>query len=106
MLFALLLQSCSRSSVEDKPMGSKEPGNTALSTEDAAIVALCVRARLPLDGVFIALNDVIPHLERSGLHCCLQHHGVSHQPKADHEKPKQFKKYEIGYFHIAIAELR
>lgn len=27
-------------------------------------------------------------------------------PKADREKPKKFKKSEIGYFHIDIAELR
>lgn len=27
-------------------------------------------------------------------------------PKADREKPRKFKNYEIGYFHIDIAELR
>lgn len=27
-------------------------------------------------------------------------------PKADREKPKKFKDYEIGYFNIDIAELR
>jgi transposase InsO family protein len=58
------------------------------------------------DDVFIALKDVIPHLTRSSLYRCLQRHGISRLPKADREKPKQFKKYEIGYFHIDIAELR
>src|SRR3546814_1256107 len=74
--------------------------------EEAAIVALRVQARLPLDDVFIALKDVIPNLTRSSLHRCLQRHGISRLPKADREKPKKFKKYEIGYFHIDIAELR
>ena len=64
------------------------------------------QARLPLDDVFVALKDVIPHLTRSSLHRCLQRHGISRLPKADREKPKRFKAYEIGYFHIDIAELR
>src|SRR3546814_4937228 len=46
------------------------------------------------------------NLPRSSLHRCLQRHGISRLPKADREKPKKFKKYEIGYFHIDIAELR
>ncbi|MCL6252304.1 IS481 family transposase [Altererythrobacter sp. KTW20L] len=96
-----------RDSVEDMPMGPKERRSTVLSPmEEAAIVALRVQARLPLDDVFIALKDVIPHLTRSSLHRCLQRHGISRLPKADREKPKKFKKYEIGYFHIDIAELR
>ncbi|CUW42937.1 transposase [Brucella vulpis] len=74
--------------------------------EEAAIVALRVQARLPLDDVYIALKDVIPHLTCSSLHRCLQRHGISRLPKGDREKPKKFKDYEIGYFHIDIAELR
>lgn len=69
-------------------------------------MALRVQARLPLDDVFVALKDVIPHLTRSSLHRCLQRHGISRLPKADRDKPKRFKAYEIGYFHIDIAELR
>src|SRR3546814_14794059 len=46
------------------------------------------------------------NLTRSSLHRCLQRHGISRLPKADREKPKKFKKYEIGYFHVDIAELR
>lgn len=69
--------------------------------------SLCAcRPRLPLDDVFVALKDVIPHLTRSSLHRCLQRHGISRLPKADREKPKRLKTYEIGYFHIDIAELR
>ena len=96
-----------RASVEDLPMGPKERRSSVLSpVEEAAIVALRVQARLPLDDVFIALKDVIPHLTRSSLHRCLQRHGISRLPKVDREKPKKFKSYEIGYFHIDIAELR
>jgi len=97
----------SRPSVDDLPMGPKERRSTVLTPmEEAAIVALRVQARLPLDDVFVALKDVIPTLTRSSLHRCLQRHGISRLPKADREKPKAFKKYEIGYFHIDIAELR
>jgi transposase-like protein len=97
----------SRRSVDDLPMGPKERRSTVLAPmEEAAIVALRVHARLPLDDVFVALKDVIPTLTRSSLHRCLQRHGISRLPKADREKPKPFKKYEIGYFHIDIAELR
>lgn len=97
----------SRETVEDQPMGPKQRRSSVLSAvEEAAIVALRVQARLPLDDVFIALKDVIPHLTRSSLHRCLQRHGISRLPKADREKPKRFKAYEIGYFHIDIAELR
>jgi transposase InsO family protein len=96
-----------RQSVEDRPMGPKERRSTVLSPmEEAAIVALRVQARLPLDDVYIALKDVIPHLTRSSLHRCLQRHGISRLPRADRERPKKFKDYEIGYFHIDIAELR
>jgi transposase-like protein len=89
------------------PIGPKERRSSVLSPmEEAAIVASRVQARFPLDDVYIALKDVIPHLTRSSLHRWLQRHGISRLPKADREKPKKFKDYEIGYFHIDIAELR
>lgn len=88
-------------------MGPEERRSTVLlALEEAVIVSLKVHARLPLNGVYIALKDVIPHLSRSSLHRCLQRHGVSRLPKADREKPKLFKSYKIGHFHIDIAELR
>ena len=88
-------------------MAPKERRSTVLSPiEEAAIAALSVQARLPLDDFYIALKDVIPQLTRSSLHCCLQRHGISRLSKADREKPMKFKDYEIGYFHIDIAELR
>ncbi|OYR16292.1 putative integrase, catalytic region [Brucella grignonensis] len=73
-------------------MGLKERRSTVLApVEEAAIVALRVQARLPLDDVYIALKDVIPHLSRSSLHRCLQPHGISHRPRGDREKLKKFK---------------
>lgn len=53
-------------------MGPKERHSSTLpAIEEAAIVALRVQARLPLDDVFVALKDVIPRLTRSSLHRCL-----------------------------------
>jgi hypothetical protein len=57
-----------RRSVDDMPMGEKERYSTVLSPmEEAAIVARRGQARLPLDDVYIALKDVIPHPTRSSL---------------------------------------
>ncbi len=74
--------------------------------EDAAIVALRVRARLPLDDAYIASKDVTPHLTRYSLHRCLRRQGIGRLPKAGQEEPKKFKSHEIGCFHIVIADLR
>jgi hypothetical protein len=75
-------------------MGPKQQRISVLSgIEEAAIVALRVQARLPLDDVFVALKDVIPHLTRSSLHRCLQRHGISRLPKTDREKPKRAQSY-------------
>lgn len=93
-----------RRSVKDMPMGPKERRSTVLSPmEEAAIVALRVQARLPLDDVFTALKDVIPQLTRSSLHPCLQRHGISRLPKADREKLKKFKGYKINGFQCCAA---
>jgi hypothetical protein len=46
--------------------GPEERRSTVLSPDGrAAIVALRVQARLPLDDVYIALKDVIPQLTSS-----------------------------------------
>lgn len=67
-----------RRSVENMPTGPKERRSSVLTpVEEAAIVALRVQARLPLDDVYIALKNVIPHLTRSSLHRCMQRHGIS-----------------------------
>lgn len=68
-------------------MGPKERRSTVLSPmEEAAIVALRVQARLPLDDVTIALKDVIPQLTRSSLHRCLW--APRHQPSAQ-SRPRE-----------------
>lgn len=51
----------SRETVDDEPMAPKKRRSSTLSAiEEAAIVALRVQTRLPLDDVFVALKDVIP----------------------------------------------
>jgi hypothetical protein len=88
-------------------MGPKERHNSVLAApKEAPVVTLHAQARLSLGSVFVAQKGVSPRLTRSSLHRCLQRHGISRLPKADREKPKRFKTYEIGYFHIDIAELR
>ena len=97
-----------RESVHDAPMGPKEPRSTGLTK---AQEALCVAFRrptlLPLDDCLYALQDSLPHLTRSTLHRCYQRHGISRRPEVEGDKPakSKFKKYPLGYFHIAIAEV-
>ena len=63
---------------------------------------------LPLDDCLYALQATIPHLTRSSLHRCYQHHGISRLPDTEGDKPakKAFKTYPIGFFHIDIAEVQ
>ena len=96
-----------RPSTEDLPMGPRERRSSVLTAlEEAAVVAVRVQARLPLDDLFAVMRDAVPHLTRSALHRALQRHGVSRLPREPKEKGKRFKAYEIGYFHLDIAELR
>ena len=72
----------SRESVEDRPMGPKNPCSTILSPEEEALcVALRKHTLLPLDDCLYALQPSIPHLTRSALHRCLQRHGISRLPE-------------------------
>jgi transposase InsO family protein len=96
-----------RQTVEDMPMGPREHRSTVLTElEEAAVVAFRAQTRLPLDDVFAALKPAIPTLTRSNLHRCLQRHGLSRLPRPPKQKRQSFKAYEIGYFHLDIAELR
>ena len=62
-----------RASVEDAPMGPKQPRSTALTPEqEAVVVAFRRHTLLPLDDCLYALQATIPHLSRSALHRCLQ----------------------------------
>lgn len=71
-------------------MGPKEPRSSVLSVEDeAVIVAFRRHTVLPLDDCLSALQPTLPHLTRSSLHRCLQHHGISRLPDVDGDTPKR-----------------
>ena len=60
-------------SVEDLPMGPKEPSSTILSkAQEAMIVTFRDHILLALDDCLYALQKVIPHLTCTSLHRCLQ----------------------------------
>ncbi len=96
-----------REGVADAPMGPRERRSTVLSeVEEAAVVAFRVQTRLALDDVAAALRPSIPGLTRSSAHRALRRQGVSRLPRAARPARGQFAAYEIGYFHLDIAELR
>jgi transposase len=98
-----------RNTTLDRPTGPKQSRSTVLSIEEeAVIVAFRQHTLLPLDDCLYALQATIPHLTRSGLHRCLQRHGIARLPSVDGDKParKKFKAYPIGFFHIDIAEVQ
>ena len=98
-----------RTSAADRPTGPKQAKSTVLSPdEEAIIVAFRRHTLLPLDDCLYALQATIPHLTRSGLHRCLQRHGISRLPETEGDKrtKKRYKAYPIGYFHIDLAEVR
>src|SRR5436309_10405331 len=98
-----------RSTTADARMGPKEVRSTVLTREEEAIVVAFRRhTLLALDDCLYGLQPTIPHLTRSSLHRCLERHGISRLPEMDEDKPKtkRFANYAIGYFHIAIAEVR
>ena len=65
-----------RTAVTDELMGPKSPQSTVLSGEEEAIIVACRKhTLLPLDDCLYTLQQTIPHLTRSSLHCCLQRHG-------------------------------
>jgi transposase InsO family protein len=98
-----------RNTTLDRPTGPKQSRSTVLSIEEeAVIVAFRRHTLLPLDDCLYALQATIPHLTRSGLHRCLQRHGIARLPSVDGDKParKKFKAYPIGFFHLDIAEVQ
>jgi transposase-like protein len=98
-----------RTTVEDAPMGPRQPHSTVLTAEQEAIIVVFRKwTLLALDDCLYALQASIPHLTRSSLHRCLQRHGISRLPEVEDDKPtkKKFAKYAIGYFHVDIAEVQ
>ena len=97
-----------RQTAADAAMGPKDTRSTTLTPEqEAMVVAFRRHTLLPLDDCLYALQPTIPALTRSGLHRCLQRHGISRLPQTEGDKPdkKRFKAYPIGYFHVDIAEV-
>jgi transposase InsO family protein len=97
-----------RESVNDAPMGPKNPRSTVLTAEEEAIaIAFRRHTLLPLDDCLYALQATIPHLTRSALHRLFQRHNISRLPaiEGDSGRKKKFKAYPIGFFHIDIAEV-
>lgn len=96
-----------RTSVDDQPMGPRQRrSSTRAALEEAALVAFRVQTRLPLDDVVRALRASSPQLTRSTLHCCLERRGASSRPHQERTRRSQFKRYDIGYFRLDIAEVR
>ena len=77
-----------RDFVHDAKMGPKQPRSTSLSlAEEAIVVVFRKHTLLPLDDCLYALQATIPHLTRSSLHRCLQHHGISRLPEVEGDLP-------------------
>lgn len=72
-----------RSSVEDLKMGARKTRTVLSELEEEVIVEFRKKTLLPLDDVYIALEDSIKYLTRSNLHRCFQRHGISRLPKLD-----------------------
>ena len=88
--------------------GPKEPASSVLSIEEETVIVAFRRyTLLPLNYCLYSLQPTIPHLTRSSLHRCLQRHGTSRLPEVEGSKAdkKKFKTYQIGYFHIVIADV-
>jgi hypothetical protein len=84
-------------------MGPTQRKSAVLSElEEAAVVAVRVQTRLPLDDLCSALSALLHSLRGIGR----QSDGVSRLPHPPRDKVKRFKACEIGCFHLDIGELR
>jgi transposase-like protein len=96
-----------RSSVRDMTMGPIKVNTVLSETEEQIIVAVRKATELSLDDLVHILKPHIPVLTRSNLHRCLKRHGISKLERLEiAREKKKFKEYDIGYFHIDIAEVR
>ncbi len=91
------LNGAGRTTVEDAPMGPRQPHSTVLTLEqEAVIVAFRKHTLLPLDDRLYALRVSIPNITRSNLHRCLQRHGISRLPQVG-ERASQEEVCTISY---------
>ena len=99
-----------RNHVEDLKSGPKHPKSTVLTSyEEAIIVYFRKYTQLGLDDCLYSLKEAIPHLTRSSLHRCFKRHGINKLPQLVNKKTKGtkiFKKYEAGYVHVDISQIR
>ena len=97
-----------RKSVEDQNSSPKNIRTVLSKQDERIIVETRKKTLLPIDDLFATLKDVIPVLSRSNLYRCLKRNGISSLPKDEEVRPKRskFKKYEIGFFHIDVCEVR
>jgi len=92
----------------DGVMGPKNIRSSLSAAEQKIICEFRRVSKFSLDDVYLALRDKIPSLTRSNLHRCLKRNGLSVLP-VDENAPRtrrKFKKYDIGYVHIDITEVR
>ena len=94
--------------IYDKPSANKTRRGSLSILQEEVICIFRKTTCLSLDDCYIALKEEIPSLTRSNLHRCLQRNNLSNLkdllPKEEREK-KKFKKYELGYIHIDIADI-
>jgi transposase-like protein len=97
-----------RKNTNDAPMGAKKVNTVLTELEEKIICEFRRSTKLSLDDCYINLKPQIPKLSRSNLHRCLKRNDLSRLPKEEENKreKKQFKKYEIGYLHVDITEIR
>lgn len=97
-----------RDKVEDKRSGPLKPKSALSDTEQSIICEFRRITKFSLDDCFICLKDKIPLLSRSNLYRCLKRNNLHILPKEENEgkiSKKEFKKYQLGYFHIDITEI-
>ena len=98
-----------RKHTSDLKSGPKKPRSTLLTeAEEICCFTFRKHTQLGLDDCLYNLKQLFPKLTRSSLHRCFKRHGVNLIPKAEtqKEKTKKFKKYEPGFLHIDIAQVR
>ncbi len=93
---------------EDNKSGPITRRSVLSELEQKAICLVRRHLRLSLDDLLLVFQANMPTLNRSNLHRCLQHHGLSKLPKGEDASAtpkKSFKSYQVGYIHIDITEL-
>ena len=99
----------SRTSPDDLPMGPNRPRNRKLTAEEeGTCIGFRIHTLLPLDDCLYALQLMMPHLSRSGLHRLYQRHRISRLADVQgHSKsPKVSENDRIGSFYVNAADIR